>query len=283
MPQTRVRMSILPGEKTGSEILYDKLFEKNLFANFSDIYTFFETNFATSSTFSRDAWQREDHAYPLQALREGILNALVHRDYSNPSGSAMIAFYPDRLEISNYGLLPETLKPSDLKKNHLSHPRNPDIAHICFLRGWIEKIGRGTLMILQECKTKGFPEAKWQSRSGITTLTFPGITVASLRNGVDKGVFDGIINGVNDAINNGVIDGIIDGVSDGVSDGLIEVIKTLTQKEGIKAVEIANEIGRSKPTIERYLKILKTLNIVTFVGSPKIGGYVICKSFKEKI
>ena len=99
---------------------------------------------------------------------------MMHRDYSNVSGSATISIYPDKLEITNYGELPKELKTSDLKRNHLSLPRNPDIAHVSFLRGWIEKIGRGTLKIVEDCKEAGMREPRWTSKSGFTTLTFFG-------------------------------------------------------------------------------------------------------------
>jgi ATP-dependent DNA helicase RecG len=72
----------------------------------------------------------------------------------------------------NFGSLPEELKAADLKRNHMSLPRNPDIAHICFLRGYIDKIGRGTLKIIEDCKQFGLQEPKWISRTGVTTLTF---------------------------------------------------------------------------------------------------------------
>jgi ATP-dependent DNA helicase RecG len=69
--------------------------------------------------------------------------------------------------------LPDELKLADLKINHLSLPRNPDIAQICFLRGWIEKIGRGTLQIIDDCREKGVAVPSWHTAGGTTTLVFP--------------------------------------------------------------------------------------------------------------
>jgi ATP-dependent DNA helicase RecG len=61
------------------------------------------------------------------------MNALVHRDYWL-AGSTIISVLRRSLEISNPGGLPSKLKPSDLKKDHQSLPRNPDLAHVCFLQ-----------------------------------------------------------------------------------------------------------------------------------------------------
>jgi len=175
IPQCRVRLTVYSSSKTGVAFDYDRLLEGNLFDNIDNIIQFFETNIGLTSQFEKQKWQRIDKPrYPIQALREGVLNALMHRDYSNVSGSATISIYPDKLEITNYGELPKELKTSDLKRNHLSLPRNPDIAHVSFLRGWIEKIGRGTLKIVEDCKEAGMREPRWTSKSGFTTLTFFG-------------------------------------------------------------------------------------------------------------
>ena len=107
----------------------------------------------------------------MTALREGVMNALVHRDYSS-SGSITISILPDSLQISNPGGLPEGLKPADLKRDHPSVPRNPDIAHVCFLRGFIEKVGRGTQRIVEDCREARLHDPKWQSSSLETILTF---------------------------------------------------------------------------------------------------------------
>jgi len=78
-----------------------------------------------------------------------------------------------RLEIWNSGPLPEGITPATLAHGHLSILRNPDIAHVLYLRGRMEKIGRGSLLILRLCQEAGLPEPKWESDAhrGVT-LTF---------------------------------------------------------------------------------------------------------------
>jgi ATP-dependent DNA helicase RecG len=173
LPQCRFRLTKFINSKTDSFIQNDLILENNLFKNITSINDFFQNNLEFQSTFTDTDWQREDKLqYPIQALREGVMNALIHRDYSNVSASAMISVYPDKLEISNYGMLPDGLKPSDLKRSHLSIPQNPDIAHICFLRGYIEKIGRGTIKIIDECKSARLKEPTWISKNNVVNLTF---------------------------------------------------------------------------------------------------------------
>ncbi|MDI6802978.1 MAG: putative DNA binding domain-containing protein [Bacteroidota bacterium] len=173
IPQCRIRFSVFSNGKTGSTFIDDRYLEGNLFKNIDDIQDILKKHIALSSEFKKTNWQRTDNfIYPMDALREGTLNAIIHSDYSNISGAISIQIYPDKLEITNYGKLPNEIKLSDLKKNHPSFPHNPDIAHICFLRGYIEKIGRGTLKIIEACKSIGLKEPKWVSKQNIMTLRF---------------------------------------------------------------------------------------------------------------
>jgi len=68
--------------------------------------------------------------FPPVALREALVNAFCHRDYSIIGGAVSLAIYDDRLEIWSDGILPFGLKIEDLKRDHLSRPRNPLIAEV---------------------------------------------------------------------------------------------------------------------------------------------------------
>jgi ATP-dependent DNA helicase RecG len=79
--------------------------------------------------------------YPESALREAILNAIIHKDYS--STWIFLRVYDDKLEIWNPGALPEELTIEKLKRVHSSYPRNTNIASAFFKAGYIESWGRG--------------------------------------------------------------------------------------------------------------------------------------------
>jgi len=112
-------------------------------------------------------------AIPYEVLREALTNALVHRDYSYAGGSAEIAFYADRVTISNLGSLPRELAVDDLSKNHRSIPRNPLIAHVFYLCGKIEKWGRGTVDMIKESKKAGNPTPIYDASGGSFSVTLP--------------------------------------------------------------------------------------------------------------
>lgn len=100
--------------------------------------------------------RKESFPVPPAALREAVLNAIVHKDYS--SGIPIqISVYDDQLIIWNEGELPEDWTVAKLKVKHPSRPYNPDIAHAFFRSGLIESWGRGTIKILNEAKAAKMP------------------------------------------------------------------------------------------------------------------------------
>ena len=184
-PQTRVRAAMFPKDKTG-DFLDRRDFEGNLFVLLDSVETFLKTHVPVAARFIPAQMRREDRpAYPFAALREGLLNALMHRDYASFTGGVAIHIYPNRLEIWNSGKLPPGLTVADLKREHPSLPPNPDIAQVVYLRELIERTGRGTEKILQECRAAALPAPVWkEAPTGITLIfprrpsTIPGIQIA---------------------------------------------------------------------------------------------------------
>lgn len=109
--------------------------------------------------------RREVWEYPLEALREAVINAVVHRDYAVPA-DIQIKIHEDRLEIWNAGELPPPLRPQDLRGPHHSVLRNPRIAQAFYFAGLIERWGTGTIRILQLCRGQGLPEPEFANHQG---------------------------------------------------------------------------------------------------------------------
>ncbi|SEA67740.1 ATP-dependent DNA helicase RecG [Arachidicoccus rhizosphaerae] len=98
----------------------------------------------------------ERSAYPVEALREAILNACVHRNYMG--APTQIRVYDDKIIFWNEGALPEGLSVEALKGFHASQPRNVLVADVCFKGGYIDSWGRGIQKIFSACKIAGLPE-----------------------------------------------------------------------------------------------------------------------------
>jgi ATP-dependent DNA helicase RecG len=174
LPQTRIRGTVYATNK-GGDFVDDRLFEGNAMALLEQVFSFVEQHVRVESRFKAGKIIREDRPeYPFAALREGLINAIVHRDYSVSTGGMAVGVYPDRIEIWNTGRLPEGWKPRDLRKEHVSQPANPRMAHVFYLRGIIERVGRGTLKILDECATAGLRPPNWRETPGGITLVLYG-------------------------------------------------------------------------------------------------------------
>ena len=106
----------------------------------------------------------EELEYPVPALREMLLNAMVHRNYLG--SMIQMKVYDDRLTLWNAGTLPEELSIEKLFSLHESIPRNPLIAEVCYKAGYIDSWGRGVEKITEACKGQGLPIPEVYERSG---------------------------------------------------------------------------------------------------------------------
>ncbi len=95
--------------------------------------------------------------YPKDAVREALLNAIAHKDYSG-GVPIQISVYVDKIIFWNEGQLPENWTIENLLAKHPSIPYNPDIANALFRSGYIESWGRGTLKMIKECIKAGIPQ-----------------------------------------------------------------------------------------------------------------------------
>ncbi|MBI3850442.1 MAG: DUF4062 domain-containing protein [Verrucomicrobia bacterium] len=108
---------------------------------------------------------------PPDVIREAIVNAVAHRDYTS-AAAVQVSVFADRVEVWNPGVLPPPLTPERLRRPHSSIARNPRIAEALFLARYIEKFGTGTLMMIRETAAHALPEPDFEQRGGefVTTV-----------------------------------------------------------------------------------------------------------------
>jgi len=118
--------------------------------------------------------QRQDRlAIPRDALREVLVNALIHRDYRDPGMSTYLAIFDDRVEITSPGLLPPGIAVDELSRMHRSHLRNRRIAAAFYRADFIEMWGRGTLDVIEAATAADLDTPVFQEIAGYTDVTFP--------------------------------------------------------------------------------------------------------------
>ncbi|HOP27303.1 MAG TPA: ATP-binding protein [Candidatus Sabulitectum sp.] len=170
-PQIRSRVTVYAAHK-GSDFIDSRVFEGPLLEMLEQMLSMVKRHTPVASLF-RGGLRRSDRpAYPEEAVREGLVNAFAHRDYADFSGGVSMDLYPEKLVIWNSGSLPPGIKVGDLKREHPSMPRNPDIVQVLWLRGYMERVGRGTQNIVAWCTEAGLPVPSWRSDAAGVVLTF---------------------------------------------------------------------------------------------------------------
>ena len=101
-----------------------------------------------------------EYELPYEAVKEAIVNAVCHRDYTS-NGSVQVMLFRNRLEVWNPGQLPYGLTVQKLLEPHKSLPANPLLADPMFWIGYIDKVGTGTEDIVNWCKGKGLQEPEY--------------------------------------------------------------------------------------------------------------------------
>jgi len=156
---------------TDTDIQTTDIVKGNLFQQLESALEILRTKYLQSKIKFEDIHRRDILEYPYEALREAIINALIHRDYRSFS-QIQIRVYPDKLIIMNAGSLPPEVPVESLKTNHLSRPRNKLLAETFYYAGYIEAWGRGTLKIVEKCVEQGLPEPDFSEENGVMTVTF---------------------------------------------------------------------------------------------------------------
>jgi ATP-dependent DNA helicase RecG len=174
-PQCQLRMARFRGVDK-SEFLDQRQIDGHAFSLLEEAMLFLRRHLPVAGRIVPGLFEREDEPlFPLEALREALVNAFCHRDYAIVGGAVSLAIFDDRLEIWSDGTLPFGLKAEDLKRDHPSRPRNPVIAAVFYLRGIIERWGRGTQKIVELCVKAGHPEPEFGERAGAVWVRFlPG-------------------------------------------------------------------------------------------------------------
>ncbi len=112
----------------------------------------------------------EQWAYPPKAIREALINAVAHRDYRQRGRAIEIRLHPRRLEIVSPGGLPGYITLENIVEEHYS--RNPRIVNGLYRWGYIEELGLGVDLMLDEMQRAGLPAPTFHDSGHTFTVTF---------------------------------------------------------------------------------------------------------------
>ena len=179
------------------------------------------------------------------ALREVLVNAVAHADYSLTGIRIMVAIYDDRMEIQNPGMLPFGMTLDDLKAG-VSKLRNRVIARVMGALNMVESWGSGYRRVVDACLSGGYPEPEWLEMGSAVRVVFrPYIEPV-----VPSEIPDVPVNSRQEWL-----------------------LEQLSQGVDIKPISIIEKWNVTEKTAKRDIADLKGRGIIEFVGAPKTGRY----------
>ena len=233
--------------KTPSLIIDDRQITDTLFEAVDQAMRFIVSYVPVAFEITGAVRRTERFAYPLPALREALLNAVVHRDYKDGS-DIQIKIFDNSISFFSPGRLYDGLTLAELQQDHYrSRLRNKLVAEAFYLTTGIEKYGSGFIRI--RTALRDYPEVQFtvEEVSGGLCLTF---TKPAAEEG--EGVSGGVSGGVND---------------------LAGLAALIAQHPGANTASLVELSQTPRRTVERWLKQLKDQGHIEFKGAPKTGGY----------
>ena len=163
-----IKAATFSGEDKGS--FQDRReFDGSLFQQMEELYSYLDMRNQTKATFD-GLYRIDTRDYPEDALREALLNSLVHRDYSFRA-STLVSVYADRIEFVSVGGLPSGIELDDIMLG-LSVCRNPKLAAIFYRLQLIEAYGTGMPKIMN-AYTETELKPKIEVSSNVFKITLP--------------------------------------------------------------------------------------------------------------
>ena len=233
---------------------YKKEFSGSIIKIATDVLNQAEMFNVTSAVIPEIGGIRQDtKSYPGKSLREAILNALCHADYSMPS-NIKIEFYADRVEITNPGGI-YRYSIDDILLGIQSF-RNPKLIAVLHRLGFIENYGTGIKRIHEAYPNNDIQSFLIDKRLWFRTV-LPDLNYKkeSMKDNVPQNVPQNVLQ--ND---------------------LEKIIKSIKENPRITREELASIIGKSVKTVARIIKDSKLIN---FVGSSKSGHWEVVEYKKD--
>ncbi|MFC2062195.1 ATP-binding protein [Elusimicrobiota bacterium] len=241
--------------------IYDRKDVKDdLLTQLNEAITFLKKHLNVRSEI-REINRHDIYEIPLDALREAILNAIIHRDYSIRGTSIYVCVYDDRVEVENPGGLLVGVKKQDFDKSSIR--RNPIIADLFNRMGKVERMGSGIKNMRNFMDDAGLKEPEFDIDS-----FFRVIFHRDPRYSLKRTVLEDKETREETRIKSS------DKGSEESSDKILELIRV---NNSITAKVISNNIGITQRAVEKQLAKLKKEGYLKRVGSKKYGHWEITK------
>ncbi len=212
--------------------------------------------------------RRETFLFPEEALRETLLNAVVHKDY----GSAIpiqIRVYDDHIVFWNAGVLPESWTLKKLLGKHYSQPYNPRIASAFFRAGYIEAWGRGIEKIEHECRTHGIRPPEYEIDANGIMVTFhanPAHIAAAGKSFPTHPTTQETTQG-----------GLGEKLGEKLGETRTAIVEFMRKDPRISTATLAEKLALSTTAVDKNIQYLKSHGHIRRIGPAKGGHWEVLK------
>ena len=206
---------------------------------------------------------------PPKALREALINAVIHTNYLHEGVSVTVEIYDDRVEISNFGGLPKGLKKEQFGKKSIR--RNPLIADLMARAGYIEKMGTGIKKMRGLVRKEGLPPIKFEFNDFATAIFYRkplpgGNFIKSPEIEAEENLREKLSE--------------ITGIKGEKIKELLQILYHI-EEETFSKRSFSKNYNVASRTLDRDITLLKKHKLILFKGPPKLGRYKITNRYKK--
>jgi ATP-dependent DNA helicase RecG len=238
--------------KTAITILDSARTQADIITQVNQVLDFVRKHINVEIIITGEPQNTQKWQYPMEAIREIVINMIIHREYRAISDS-VVKIFDDKIEFYNPGKLPEDITIDDLLSgNYKSTPRNRKIADFFKNMGWIEKYGSGIGRICDYFRKYGLPEPEFKAISeGFQVTTFGRKIADDMK--IDSQIQENVQENVQEK-------------------RIIALLKLLEENNQLSLGKMAKILNVSSKTIQRDLDMLKKRKLISREGHYK-GGF----------
>jgi ATP-dependent DNA helicase RecG len=258
---------------TNDDLRYQDEVHGDLFAQVEAALEILKTKYLKAYITYEGLQRVETFLFPMQALREALLNAVIHKDYSS-GVPIQLSVYEHQIVLWNSGQLPHDWSHEKFLGKHPSVPYNPLVAAAFFRAGYVESWGRGIEKILRECVTHDVPEPVFDTSMSGLMITFkanPAHVVAAVGGSAAERLLGGK-QAIDQASDKETILKLSQNYPKTTQESLLVLLRA---NPAVTINAVATQLGITPIGVRYHLAKLKDAGTIERIGSARSGHWKI--------
>ena len=248
--------------KTRSHIIDDRTFNADLLGELDGVIAFVKNHLMAELVITGKPEHDVRYDYPVEAIREIVLNMLVHRDYCG-AGVNTIKIFDDHMEFTNPGGLPHGLTVDDLLSDaYVTSPRNPQLASLFKAVGLTERYGSGIKGIEDACRSHGGVRVEFENHE-----TWFKVVLSKIDG--EKGTGKSSQKKLGEKLG--------ERLGEKLGERRNKILQVLKADSTVAIPAIATIIGVSETAIEKNLSWLRENGYIRRIGGARGGHWEVLK------